>query len=125
MEVKPYIDYKFIGIKPFTAALDESNVPYVLFQGDGDSLFDSRGELFNRETDSIRVGRCTGEGAEAYFAEFGIKITKSYRSYIVFIFDHHPSAGDLAATADSIEPIIGENLQSVDVSALAPDGSVH
>ncbi len=125
MASKPYIDFKLIGVRPFTAALDDSKVPYVLFEGDGDALFDSHGELFNRETDTIRVGRCTGAGTDAYFAEFGIRITKSFNSHIVFIFDHHPTGGDLAATADAIEPLIGEGLAAVNPGDLAPKDALH
>lgn len=125
MAHKPYIDYKLIGVRTFTAALDESKIPYVLFEGDGDALFDLRAGLFDRETDTIRVGRCTGDGMEAYFAEFGIRITKSYRSHIVFIYDHHPSIDELADTADAIEPLIGEGLASVNPSDLAPKDALH
>jgi len=117
LETLPYVDYKFIGIRSFTDKLDESKVSYVLFEDDtAERLFSAKSELLNRETDSIRTGRCTSEGYGAYFAEFGIRITKSYLSYIVFIYSHHPSFEDMMATADSLEAVITSNIDSVDLS---------
>jgi hypothetical protein len=112
---KPYVHYKFIGVKPFTALLDDAGVRFVLFDDDAvRRLYDAKHDYFNAADDSISVGKCAQEGTEVYFAEFGIKITASFRSYIVFIYDHHPTADDMLASAEDIETLIQKNLDRVD-----------
>lgn len=113
---KPYAGYKFIGVKPFTKMLEEAGVSYTLF-GDAaiDRLFNEKPEYFNRSEDTICVGKSSHDQAGVFFAEFGLKITKSYRSYIVFIFDHHPTEDEMITTADDIEPLIAQNLEGVDL----------
>jgi hypothetical protein len=112
---KPYADYRFIGVKPFTKMLEDAGVAYTLFNDAAiDRLFAEKAEYFNRAEDTICVGRSSQERAEVFFAEFGLKITPSYRSYIVFIFDHHPTEEDMLITADDIEPLIAKSLENVD-----------
>ncbi len=127
MAATPYVGYKFIGVKPFTASLEESGTGYVTFEADPGIavLFDARPEFFNRDTDSIVIGKCTGGNIDAYFAEFGLKITKTFRSYIVFIYNHHPDTAELLATADMLETVVSRNLASVDPSGLTGDGLLH
>ncbi len=114
---KPYSLYKFIGVKPFKKLLEESGVTYMLFDDDAavPIIFRERAEYFNRDEDSIAVGKCLQDGVDVYFAEFGLKITKSFLSYIVFIFDHHPTTEDMLATADDLEPLVQEHLDGVNI----------
>ena len=119
---KPYADYKFIGVKPFTKMLEEAGVAYALFSDAAiDRLFAEKAEYFNRAEDTICIGKSAQEQAGVFFAEFGLKITPSYRSYIVFIFDHHPSEDEMFATVDDIEPLIAKSLENVDVNDLLRD----
>jgi hypothetical protein len=113
---KPYVHYKFIGVKPFTALLDEAGVRFVLFEDPAvRRLYEARPDYFNAAEDAISVGKSAQEGAEVYFAEFGIKITPSFRSYIVFIYDHHPTEDDILASADEIEALIQKNLDGLNL----------
>lgn len=115
-----FIDYKFLGVKPFTKTLEENSIEYVLFEDDVPvkSVFDERSQILDKESDIIETGKCLNNNIEVYFAQFGIKITKSYRSYIVFIYDHHPVQEDLIFAADSLENIINEKINSVDPSEI-------
>ncbi len=114
---KPYADYKFIGVKPFTTMLDEAGVEYVLFDDTViGRLFSEKPEYFNRSEDTICIGKSSHEQAGIYFAEFGLRITQSYRSHIVFIFDHHPSEEDMFATAGDIEQLVAQSLEGVNIS---------
>ncbi|TAL37732.1 MAG: hypothetical protein EPN93_05465 [Spirochaetes bacterium] len=114
---KPYADYKFLGVKPFTKSLDEAGITYTLFADPAiDFLFTARAGLFNRDTDVIEVGKCTNSDLNVYFAQFGIRITPSYNSFIVFIFDHHPTLDEMVETATGIEELIMRHLDGVDVN---------
>jgi len=118
-EKKPYAYYKFIGVKSFTKLLDDSGIGHILFDDPAvPRLFDARAEYFNPAEDSIAVGKCIQDGVEVYFAEFGIKITKSFRSYIVFIYDHHPTFDDLDGSAADIDGLTQQNLEGVDLSEI-------
>ena len=115
-EEKPYTLYKFIGVKPFKQLLEEAGVKYLLFEDEAvPYLFTERADYFNKEEDSITVGKCLQDGVDVYFSEFGIKITRSFLSYIVFIFDHHPTAEEMLATADDLEPLIQQHLEGVNL----------
>lgn len=112
---KPYRLHKFIGVKAFKHLLEEAGVTYHIFEDESvPLLFSERGEYFTDGEDSIVVGKCLQDGVDVYFAEFGIKITASFRSYVVFIYDHHPTAEDMLATADDLERLIQEHLEGVD-----------
>jgi len=116
---KPYVDYRFIGVKPFTALLDEAGVGFVLFDNAAvRHLHESKPDYFNAAEDTITVGKSTQEGAEVYFAEFGIKITPSFRSYVVFIYDHHPSDDEMLVSADDIETLVHKSLDGVNLENL-------
>jgi hypothetical protein len=116
---KPYSDYKFIGVKSFTKMLEEAGVAFILFE---DSvigrLFSEKPDYFNADGDAIRIGKCSGEQAEIYFAEFGLRITPSFRSHIVFIFDHHPTEDDMLVTAGDIEGLVAQSLEGVDLGEI-------
>jgi hypothetical protein len=116
---KPYADYKFIGVKPFTKMLEEAGVNYTLFDDAAiGRLFSEKPEYFNRNEDTICIGKCLHEKADIYFAEFGLKITPSYRSHIVFIFDHHPTESEMLETAGDIEQLVAQNLEGIDLSEI-------
>ncbi len=123
-EKKPYAYYKFIGVRPFTKLLEESGVGYVVFEDSAvPRLYESRPDYFNPADDTITVGRCTQDGAEVYFAEFGIKITKSFRSHIIFIYDHHPTLDDMEVSAADIDPLIQQHLDGVDLGEILGEGN--
>jgi hypothetical protein len=102
-------------VKPFTSLLEGAGVEYVVFDDGSESdLFVERPDHFRPGEDAIRVGKCLQEGVEVYFAEFGIRITPSFRSHIVFLFDHHPTREELLAAADDMEGLVEEGLAGVD-----------
>ncbi len=113
---KPYTLHKFIGVKPFKKLLEEAGVTYLIFDDEAATrLFKERADYFKAAEDSITVGKCLQDGVDVYFAEFGIKITKSFLSYIVFIFDHHPTVEEMLATADDLEQLIQQHLDGVNL----------
>lgn len=112
---RPYLASRFIGVKPFTSLLEGAGVDYVVFDdGSESALFGERPDHFRPGDDVIRVGKCLQEGVEVYFAEFGLRITASFRSHLVFLFDHHPTKDDLLKAADDIERLVEEGLAGVD-----------
>jgi hypothetical protein len=120
---KPYVDYRFLGVKSFTSALTEQGIAYTLFSDPSiDLLFESRPELLSRDEDSIEIGKCTSGDINVYFVHFGIKITPNFRSYIVFIFDHHPGVADMLSTADELEPLILKHLDGVNITEVLQRG---
>ena len=116
---KPYADYTFIGVKSFTKMLDDAGIAYTLFEDPAiGRLFSEKPEYFNRDEDTICIGKSSHEQAGIYFAEFGLKITPSYRSHVVFIFDHHPSEEEMFATAGDIEQLVAQHLEGIDLSEI-------
>ncbi|TFH41111.1 MAG: hypothetical protein E4G96_06180 [Chrysiogenales bacterium] len=114
-EKKPYLHGKLIGVRPFTDLLDHAGVGYVLFDdGAASRLYEERPDHFHPGDDAIRVGKCVQDDAGVYFAEFGIRITPSFRSHIVFIFDHHPLADEILIAADDLDGLVAEGLEGVD-----------
>jgi len=118
MENTPYIYYKFLGIHSFISTLDNSGTEYTLFSDDFSGLFEKyEGTL--KEDDSITSGILTREGQQVYFAELGIKITKSFISYFVFIFNHHPTTEEMESILLGLEDLVNANLDNVDPSEIA------
>jgi hypothetical protein len=115
---KPYIDFRFIGVNSFFTVLDNSKNEYRVFEDDYSSLYRDYSDLLNEE-DSIVSGIITQGGEHVFFTEIGLKITKSYMSYFVFIFDHHPVIDDIAFILKRLEDIINSSLDGVDISAIA------
>lgn len=113
----PYIYFKFLGIHSFISTLDNSATEYTLFEDDFSELF-TRHENILKEEDSITTGILTREGHQVFFAELGIKITKSFRSYFVFIFNRHPTLEDMDAVVLGLEDLISENLDKIDPSEI-------
>lgn len=114
---KPYIYFKFLGIRSFIGTLADSGTEYRMFDEDNSDVF-SRHEGMLNTGDTMKTGILVKDGHSVYFTELGIKITKSYSSYFVFIFDHHPSAGDLDIIVDDLEALVNANLESLDLSEL-------
>jgi len=114
---KPYIYFKFLGIHSFVSTLVDSGTEHRLFEEDCGDIF-TRHEGILNPGDSIRNGVLLKEGHSVYFTELGIKITKSYSSYFVFIFDHHPTASDLDIVVGDLESLVNANLESLDLSEL-------
>ncbi len=119
MSAKSYIDYKFCGIRSFIASLDETRTEYRLFDDDLSSLYEKHSELIHLGEDTVVPGIITREDQAAYFTEFGVKITKSYSAYIVFIFDHHPRIQELEEIIVDLESIIQSNIDKVDLAEIA------
>ncbi len=115
---KPYIYFKFLGIHSFIDTLDNSGTEYKLFEDDLSSLFSRHEETLNSD-DTVTIGILTREGQEVFFAEVGIKITKSFRSYFVFIFTHHPTLDDMESVVQGLEGLISENLDKIDPTEIS------
>jgi hypothetical protein len=121
---KPYLEHRFLGVRPFTDYLSEAGVNYTIFDDPAiESLFSRKSELLNRERDSVVIGACTDDGLGVYFAQFGIRITERFLSHVVFVFNHHPRAEELAVAADDMEPLILQKLDGVDISEILKHGS--
>lgn len=114
---KPYIYFKFLGIHSFISTLVDSNTEHTLFDENYDELFIRHEGILN-QGDCMRTGILLKDGHNVFFTELGIRITKSYNSYFVFIFDHHPTTADLDVIVDDLEALVNANLESLDLSEL-------
>lgn len=119
MTDKPYADYRFLGVHSFVETLKSSGTDHRIFEDDLAPLFKKYGEILKEGEDTVRTGIILREGQGAYFAEFGIRLTRSFRSHIVFIFGHHPTVSDLEAIVLDLESIVEKCLEGVNLSALA------
>jgi len=115
---KPFIDFRFLGVNSFFTILENSKSEYRVFEDDYSTLFMDYKDVLNVE-DTIVSGIITQDGQHLFFTELGLKITRSYRSHFVFIFDHHPVQGDIAYILQKLEDIINSSLEGVDISAIA------
>ncbi|HSV95933.1 MAG TPA: hypothetical protein VLM75_03250 [Spirochaetota bacterium] len=121
---KPYIEHRFLGVRSFIDYLSEAGVSYTLFDDPAiENLFAEKCDILNRGRDSVLIGACTDEGLGFYFAQFGIRITESFTSHIVFVFDHHPRPDELAETAVDMEPLVLRHLDGVDIGGILRRGS--
>ena len=114
----PYLYFKFLGIKSFIKTLEDSNTKYVLFDDKYDYLFVKYAGILNSE-DTLKSGIITRNDQHIFFTEIGIKITKSYCSYFIYIFDHHPVMDDLEFVINSLEELINQNIDQIDPSEIA------
>ncbi|HON78582.1 MAG TPA: hypothetical protein PK544_08845 [Spirochaetota bacterium] len=113
-ETKPYIGYEFTGISPLTESLYKFGIDFSIIQDPKvPGVFEAQPDILNEETDAIRVGQLSREGKVLYFAEFGLMLGEIARSYVTFIFDHHPSVEEMAAAAGDIEALTLERLKTV------------
>jgi hypothetical protein len=118
MTATPYIYFKFLGINSFIKTLDDSDTEYTLFDENYEDLFNKYSAILNKE-DSIRTGILSREGQHVFFTEVGIKITKSYSSYFIYIFDHHPVNDDVEFIINGLESLINENIDRIDPTEIA------
>jgi hypothetical protein len=114
----PYIYYKFLGINSFMKTLDDSDTSYTIYDDNYDKLFGKYEGILGKD-DTIKTGVLSRDGQHVFFTELGIKITKSYTSYFVYIFDHHPTEDEVEFIVSSLESIINENLNKIDPSDIA------
>jgi len=118
MTATPYIYFKFLGINSFIKTLDDSDTEYTLFDEKYENLFNKYAAILSKE-DTIRTGILSREGQHVFFTEVGIKITKSYSSYFIYIFDHHPVNDDVEFIINGLESLINENIDRIDPSEIA------
>ena len=114
----PYIYYKFLGINSFMKTLDDSNTSYTIYDDDYEKLF-TKYEGVLGKGDTLTTGFLNRDGQQVFFTELGIKITKSYTSYFVYIFDHHPTEDDIEFIINGLESLVDENLNSIDPADIA------
>jgi len=118
MTTNPYIYFKFLGINSFIKTLDDSNTEYTLYDEKYEGLYNKYSAILSKE-DSVRTGILSREGQHVFFTEVGIKITKSYSSYFIYIFDHHPVENDIEFIINGLESLISENIDRIDPSEIA------
>lgn len=113
-EAKPYIGYEFTGISPLTESLYKFGIDFSIIQDPTiPDVFTAQPDILNVETDAIRVGQLSREGKVLYFTEFGLMLGEITRSYVTFIFDHHPTVKDMATAAGDIEELTLKRLKAV------------
>jgi len=118
MTTAPYIYFKFLGINSFLRTLDDSDTEYTIFDEKYEDLFNKYSGILNKE-DTLKSGILSREGQHVFFTEVGIKITKSYSSYFIYIFDHHPVTDDIDFIINGLETLINENIDRIDPSEIA------
>ena len=118
----PYIYYKFLGINSFLKTLDDSDTSYTVYDNHYDELFNKYEGILGKG-DTLKTGFLSKDGQHVFFTEIGIKITKSYTSYFVYIFDHHPTEDEVEFIVSGLESIVDENLNSIDPSDIASNMS--
>lgn len=118
MTAAPYIYFKFLGINSFIKTLDDSDTEYTIFDDRYENLFHKYASILSKE-DTLRTGILSRDGQHVFFTEVGIKITKSYCSYFIYIFDHHPVEDDIEFIINGLESLISENIDRIDPSEIA------
>lgn len=119
MTSSPYIYSKFLGVNSFIKTLNDSDTEYTVFDDSFDDLFEKYQGLINRD-DTLKTGVLSRDGQHIFFVEVGIRITKSYSSYFIYIFDRHPKTEDIDYIINSLETLINENLDKIDPSSFTP-----
>lgn len=118
MTATPYIYFKFLGINSFIRTLDDSATEYTLFDDSYEELFRKYDSILNKD-DTLKTGILSRDGQHIFFTEVGIKITKSYSSYFIYIFDHHPVQNDIEFIINGLETLVNENIDKIDPSEIA------
>ena len=117
---KSYIDYKFLGIRSFVATLEETETDYRIFEADDfSSLYRENPDILKEGEDTITSGIIIKGEQGLYFTEFGLKITKSYRSNVVFIFNRHPRIEDLQSVVQELPELAEQNVENIDIAEVA------
>lgn len=113
-EDKPYITYKFTGMKSIQSVFTEGGISTRILQDASiKKIFENNTDLFNSAEDTIELGICSREGKDLYFIEFGISLDGIYKSFFTFMYDHHPNLEEMQKTADDIELVIHQNLLKI------------
>ena len=110
---KTYITYKFTGLKPIESFFTQAGISTRIIKDESTDRLLADNELFNEGEDSIELGICSREGKDLYFIEFGISLDGAYKSFLTFLYDHHPTFDEMQATTKDIEYLIHENLVKV------------
>jgi len=118
MAATPYIYSKFLGINSFIKTLDDSNTEYTLFDDNYENMFSRYESILGRD-DTLKTGILSRDGQHVFFTEVGIKITKSYSSYFIYVFDHHPVERDIEFIINGLEALVNENIDKIDPSEIA------
>ena len=112
IEGKPYFDYKFLGVEPFTVALSKSGVSYESIEHSHSEKMKSDEKIFFSDEDVLAIGLCSKDGKDIYFADFGISIAPGIQTFVVFLYDHEPTFEDILSTSMEIESLTMEHLQA-------------
>jgi len=109
-----YLTYKFCGVRPFAFSLKQAGIEFEIFSDENaNELRKLKPDLFTHEKDIINIGKCTKDDKILYFVEFGIMIDDTLRSFITFIYDHHPDLAEIEQAADDMEPLTIGSLNKV------------
>ncbi|MCL2154931.1 MAG: hypothetical protein FWH53_04620 [Leptospirales bacterium] len=118
MTETPYIYFKFLGVNSFVKSLNDSDTSYTIYDDNYDKLFSKYESILSKE-DTLKTGVLTRDGQHVFFTELGIKITKSYTSYFVYIFNHHPTEDEIGIIINGLESVVNDSLNSIDPSEIA------
>ena len=118
MTETPYIYFKFLGVNSFVKSLNDSDTVYTIYDDNYDKLFSKYESILSKE-DTLKTGVLTRDGQHVFFTELGIKITKSYTSYFVYIFNHHPTEDEIGIIINGLESVVNDSLNSIDPSEIA------
>ena len=113
---KPYIDFKFLGVRSFVELMQEAGTAYTVIDDDSiENLYREENSFLKKDLDTVVLGSAQRDEQELYFLQFGIMIAPDLgvRSFIVFIFNKRPDYSELKTTAGDIEDLVNEYLDSV------------
>jgi hypothetical protein len=117
MTETPYIYFKFLGVNSFIKTLNDSDTSYIIYDDNYDKLFSKYESILGKE-DTLITGVLSRDEQHVFFTELGIKITKSYTSYFVYIFNHHPTEDEIEFIINRLESEVEDSLNSIDPSQI-------
>jgi hypothetical protein len=118
-KVKPYSDYKFLGIRSFPELLREAGRDYRLIEDESlETLFSIPGTFLKTGHDIVLLGAVNRDNEEVFFLEFGIMIAPQVdaRAHLVFIYNDRPTPEALHRTAEDIESIVNSSLEQISMN---------